>query len=74
MTFPELHSYLSGDVSFRTGADQYYHNSKDSPFMQVPDFNIVSGFVIDYMQTVCLVAMKRMLKNIWNRNSSNSFT
>lgn len=59
------------DDSFKEQTHQHHHiPNKESPLVTNLTFNMVSGYVIDYMHCVCICTIKRMLTR-WRRSKAN---
>jgi len=67
----EVNKAMRTDESFNEQADHHHHiPNKNSPLVTKLSFNMVSGFVIDYMHCVCIGTMKRLLTR-WKRSRAN---
>ena len=63
MTFPKLLSRLRTDQRFRRKVDTEHHNpGVTSPFEDIEDLDMVDQFLYDYMHTVLLCVLKRIMK------------
>lgn len=77
MTFPVINAPKRSNISFRTKSQIEHHlDGIDSAFLEL-DIDLISGFVLDYLHTVCLGVVKKII-GMWlsgelsNRLPSNS--
>lgn len=67
----EVDKPMRTDGSFKEHSDHHHHiPNKESPLVTKLDFNMVSGFVLDYMHCTCIGTMKRLLTR-WKRSKPN---
>lgn len=59
-TFPEISSEKRTDDNFRR-QDFPEHHHVESPFLQLPNFDIVAQFPLDYLHTLCLGVTRKLL-------------
>lgn len=60
MTFPETNAVLRTDESFRGRHDEYYH--KETSPMEELSFDMVKQIPLDYLHTVLLGVMKKLIR------------
>lgn len=60
MSYAEFDCPLRSDTSFRTKTDEDHHLG-DSCLLQIPAFDMVKRFPLDYMHLVCLGIVKKLL-------------
>ncbi|CAG9773638.1 unnamed protein product [Ceutorhynchus assimilis] len=58
--FPDINFTKRTDESFRSKEDEDYHLNY-TIIEQIPNFNIVENIPVDYMHSLCLGVMKRLL-------------
>lgn len=59
-TFPEISAEKRTDQNFRSQANAEHHRVV-SPFLQLPHVDVVAQFPLDYLHTLCLGVVKKML-------------
>ncbi|XP_047126166.1 uncharacterized protein LOC124807805 [Hydra vulgaris] len=64
IVLPDLSAPLKTNIDFLNQHDSEHHNAI-SPFTKL-NYNMVSGFPIDYMHCICLGVVRRIL-NLWIR-------
>lgn len=75
MTFQRNDSMLRTNHSFRNRCDEDYHNFKST--IEELDIDIINQFPLDYLHTVCLGVMKKLLRMMVSGDTSSilpSFT
>lgn len=65
MTFPEINLTKRSDDSFRKKT-QIEHHKRNSAFLELP-IDMVYQFPLDYLQTVCLGVVKKLLRYVVHR-------
>ena len=63
MTFPDLAAQARTDSTFRNMCNEEHHKGM-SPFVDVPSFDMVVKFPLDYMHLVCQGVVRTLLK-LW---------
>lgn len=70
MTFPDYHAPKRTNESFRRRSQAQHHHVVDSPFLGL-DIDMVTQFPLDYLHTVCLGVVKKLL-NMWIKGDTRS--
>lgn len=60
MTFPEITAPKRTNESFRQ-MEQPLHHVSESIFIQLPNFNMITQYPLDYLHLICLGVVKRMM-------------
>lgn len=63
MCFPDIHSKVRTDNAFRTRINEEHHR-ENSILENIPEFDMITGFPLDYMHLICLGVMKKLV-GIW---------
>ncbi|CAG9817178.1 unnamed protein product [Phaedon cochleariae] len=63
--FPEVKNLsLRSDAEFRSKLQEDHHNG--TPMIEeIPNFNMIDGFPLDYMHLICLGVVKKLLVTLW---------
>lgn len=63
--FPQVKNLsLRTDAEFRSKLQEEHHNG--TPILEeIPNFNMIDGFPLDYMHLICLGVVKKLLVTLW---------
>lgn len=69
IVYPSNNNQLRTDQSFRNEEDPRHHTGI-SPLISLPEINMVTMFILDFMHLCCLGIMKKMFVDFWLNTKS----